>query len=273
MRYSQRRYSPLGFLSEKGPEQLIHVDQEDMGDLVNLQDWFVPKMRKFMPTINKGNIINPSEPFLDAALQAGQKNFLPNIGEFADFLDGTSGVILQSQVTIFYSITQFEKGNVVISFIVFANITNTIVGFSLPDKPSGKQQMWFSSLFDAPKSEEFNYQGEMSIIQAQYLRVHYNVISVLLFKKYATVETKEFLAGQKTKYLGQKCINDTKYNITHLDSKWFTNIVRSAGFEVRGHFRLQPYGPGMKERKLIWIEAFEKTGYTAPARKLKSENL
>lgn len=36
--------------------------------------------------------------------------------------------------------------------------------------------------------------------------------------------------------------------------------------------RVNKKGEGMKERKLIWINDFKKTGYTAPARKLAHEN-
>lgn len=90
-----------------------------------------------------------------------------------------------------------------------------------------------------------------------------------LFTKYAELETKEL--KPKSKVVGVECkyVNDTSANIKILDSTWFTNLVKSDGFNVRGHFRLQPCGEGMKDRKIVWINDFKKTGYTAPARKLK----
>jgi hypothetical protein len=98
-----------------------------------------------------------------------------------------------------------------------------------------------------------------------------SIIAISLFKKYADVETKHLLPGQRSKEILCKYINQTKLPITFLDSKWFTTLVKSDGFKVRGHFRLQPCGENMKDRKLIWINDFEKSGYTAPARKLKEE--
>jgi hypothetical protein len=96
------------------------------------------------------------------------------------------------------------------------------------------------------------------------------ITAVALFKQYSEIETKTFKGGEKLIYQNEKTFNDTKLPITFLDSKWFTNLVKSDGFAVRGHFRLQPYGIEMKQKKLIWIEDFMKTGYTAPARKITS---
>jgi hypothetical protein len=94
------------------------------------------------------------------------------------------------------------------------------------------------------------------------------LVIIKMFKSYAEVETKILPPNSKTKYGDTKCINDTESKITHLDSKWFTNLVKSNGFNVRGHFRLQPKKKdGQWIRELIWINEFEKSGYTAPARK------
>jgi hypothetical protein len=90
-----------------------------------------------------------------------------------------------------------------------------------------------------------------------------------MFKSYADVETSILSKNKKTKIINCKYINDTDLNITHLDSKWFTNLVQSNGFKVRGHFRLQPKIKDEKwTKELIWISEFKKNGYTAKARKL-----
>jgi hypothetical protein len=98
--------------------------------------------------------------------------------------------------------------------------------------------------------------------------VFYQLFSILAFVKLCPVESKEIKAQSKVKSIGCKYINDTDLNIEYLDSKWFTTLVKSDAFKVRGHFRLQPCGEGLKDRKLIWINDFQKEGYTAPARKL-----
>lgn len=99
-----------------------------------------------------------------------------------------------------------------------------------------------------------------------------DALFMINFLRYAQVETKFLPAGQMTKFVDCKYRNDTKSNITILNSTWFTNLVKSDAFKVRGHFRLQPCGEGHKDRKLIWINDFQKEGYTAPARKLNTLN-
>lgn len=92
------------------------------------------------------------------------------------------------------------------------------------------------------------------------------LVGLLVFIKYCPLETKFIPGGKKEHHVGQKYVNETTHKIEILDSTWFTTIVRSEGFGVTGHFRLQPYGPGMTQRRLQWIEPFEKTGYTRKAK-------
>jgi len=94
-----------------------------------------------------------------------------------------------------------------------------------------------------------------------------------MFKSYAQVETKVLQGNSKSKDVNCKYVNDTKSVVTFLDSKWFTTLVKSDGFNVRGHFRLQPKKvDNVWTKELIWISEFKKTGYTAPAKKLSFIN-
>jgi len=99
-----------------------------------------------------------------------------------------------------------------------------------------------------------------------------DIYTMVLFLKYCELETKLVKAGKKENQIGVKYVNDTTHNIEILDSTWFTTIVKGDGFNVRGHFRFQPYGPGNTLRKLIWIADFEKEGYTRTA-KVLNKNL
>ncbi|AMR34155.1 hypothetical protein A0256_23240 [Mucilaginibacter sp. PAMC 26640] len=101
--------------------------------------------------------------------------------------------------------------------------------------------------------------------------VYTNLVATLNFIKYAPIETKQLPPNKKVKEMGVKYVNQSQNNINILDSKWFTTLIKSDAFKVRGHFRLQPCGVGLKDKKLIWINDFEKTGYNAPARKLSVE--
>lgn len=65
--------------------------------------------------------------------------------------------------------------------------------------------------------------------------------------------------GEKGK---DKVHNASRNTVYVVDSSWNKLIIRTDGFAVRGHFRLQPCGVNHMDRKLMWINAFEKHGYT-----------
>jgi hypothetical protein len=92
---------------------------------------------------------------------------------------------------------------------------------------------------------------------------------MILFMKFCELETEIIPDGKMAFHVDQKYVNDTKQPVEIQDSTWFTTIVRSEGFwvggETGGFFRLQPCGPGLAEKKLIWIYPFEKEGYTRKA--------
>lgn len=99
------------------------------------------------------------------------------------------------------------------------------------------------------------------------------LIAHLNFIEYANVETKELKGNSKTKDINCKYINDTKSKITIYDSTWFTNLVKSDAFKVRGHFRLQPKKKdGEWTKELIWINEFQKKGYLRKAKILIAGN-
>lgn len=63
-----------------------------------------------------------------------------------------------------------------------------------------------------------------------------------------------------------KIVNSLVMPVTVVTSKWNVTSIRTEGFEVSGHFRLQPYKDGPK---MIFIDPFMKKGYV---RRAKSEN-
>jgi hypothetical protein len=95
-----------------------------------------------------------------------------------------------------------------------------------------------------------------------------SVIISAMFMKYASVEIVEIKAGKKAGSKKSKILNEMGIDALYLDSKWFTTLVRSEGFKVSGHFRLQPKKVnGYWTKELIWIDEFQKHGYTSHARK------
>jgi hypothetical protein len=94
----------------------------------------------------------------------------------------------------------------------------------------------------------------------------FNCILMTLFIKYADVQTKILPAKKKIDEIDCKYVNETKSRLVLLDSLWFTNLVKSDAFKVRGHFRLQPKKKeGQWTKELIWINEFQKDGYTRKA--------
>lgn len=93
------------------------------------------------------------------------------------------------------------------------------------------------------------------------------IICIELFTQYSDINIK-ILKPNRQIWDGVNCLynNKTQSDINIVDLTWFTTLVKSDGFKVRGHFRLQPCGEGLKERKLIWINEFQKEGYTREAK-------
>lgn len=86
---------------------------------------------------------------------------------------------------------------------------------------------------------------------------------------YLTENQEEILPAGKvygTRKTG-KILNDFKFPMTVVTSKWNTTTIRTDAFGVSGHFRLQPCGPGRTDTELIFIEPFIKNGYKRTASK------
>lgn len=109
---------------------------------------------------------------------------------------------------------------------------------------------------------------------------YYRAVPVLfhLFKRYAEVEIVDAKPFKKVslpleegmKKEDMTILNDFHLPIKFMDCSWYRTIVRKEGFMVRGHFRMQPYKNEKREwdYKLIYIEPFQKHGYTRTAKKV-----
>ncbi len=103
--------------------------------------------------------------------------------------------------------------------------------------------------------EQFTYQLKEAI---------QNIFECVIFKKYAPIETKTIKAGKGIKSIKKK--NSDNIDVVYVDSSWFTNLIRTGAFKVKGHFALRACGKGRSERKLVWINPYEKNGYTRKAK-------
>jgi hypothetical protein len=120
--------------------------------------------------------------------------------------------------------------------------------------------------FNAWISEYFHTYGDTQIrLKTSQFISEVSLLS--MFKKYADVETKQLQPKQRIKDFGCKYTNDTDFTAMFLDCKWFTNLIKSDSFNVRGHFRLQPKKKDEQWiKELIWINEFKKHGYNSRAK-------
>ena len=90
------------------------------------------------------------------------------------------------------------------------------------------------------------------------------LMQILTFVELGDIEVVELKGGRNNGgEKGKDKITNTANNTVFVvDSSWNKIVIRTDGFGVRGHFKLQPCGAGFADRKLIWINAFEKHGYT-----------
>lgn len=99
--------------------------------------------------------------------------------------------------------------------------------------------------------------------QPEYAKEFTMIMQLIAFVELGDIEVKILDAGRNNggKKNVDKVTNTSNNSVYVVDSSWNQIIIRTDGFAVRGHFRLQPCGPGHKDRELIWIDAFKKHGY------------
>lgn len=170
--------------------------------------------------------------------------------EYYKELYGKSGVLINGTTTFIYKI--IDANNLYVIHFVGTEL------FCKMYCTKGKTEYFITPGFKSDISHD------------QIARFTVNEIATkLIFLKYCDIETKYLAEGQKIKGVYCNYKNDTKCNVKYLNITWFSNLIKSDGFNVRGHFRLQPKKKdGEWTKELIWITDFQKLGYTAPARKL-----
>jgi hypothetical protein len=95
------------------------------------------------------------------------------------------------------------------------------------------------------------------------------LVKYLIFVNLSDVELMFLPPNKKIGNQKNGYKNDTKFDISIVDSSWNKFVIRMDTFGVSGHLRLQPHGKENKLRKLVWIEPYEKQSYV---RKPKSTN-
>ncbi len=241
----------------------VAVNSQDKNELTDdLLEEF-GKLWKLNSTSFNKDVKVLSIPFAEAILQSADKL---SSGDLLDkaLLQNASGTIIINDRTICYTIKQInEKQTELIYYFFQKNSTEAPelrcfmhLEFDVQDS-SANIQTYIS------KSGIYNDNIALSI--EIYTKM---LIAILNFIKFADIEVKILPPNKVVKDINCKYVNDTRSSIQFLNSTWFTTLIRSDNFKVRGHFRLQPKKvDGEWTQQLIWINEFEKTGYTSIAKK------
>lgn len=251
MKISYRTHPALRILEEKKLVQYSSI-------IFPTFDEYQSRFAEICHTFNPIKVFSSS--FAEAVFNSVGKLFDANIHLVTDFKE--SGTIMYKGIyghfkgvkTFFYNIDISEGIKKYVEF--FFLIDDCLLAYDNTDQ--GKDGFCHEHLIQKGRTAA-----------QELVNIFNDFYEFLLFQKFAQIEIKHLSSGQKEKSIDCKYINETKTNVQFLNSTWFTTLVKSDAFKVRGHFRLQPCGEGLKDRKLIWISDFMKDGYTAPARKLK----
>jgi hypothetical protein len=256
-RISYRNYPVLEYL-KKGHFKQIPCFKEEMNYIkenkVFINDCFNDNYKGFNSSVH---VISHS--FLNAISEVEDKLGLM-LNNDTESISEKGTFIFPNNVVYLYNIF-FDPVNKKMEVIIWK--TNSVGGFI------------YITSFD-----QDNYN---KILKSDYIyndnihksiKLDYQVLRlVIMFKKYAKVEIIESKAKSKTNQFGCKYMNETDLDIQYLDSKWFTTLVNSNSFKVRGFFRLQPKKKdGEWTKELIWIDEFEKKGYNRQAGILTNNN-
>lgn len=253
------------------------VDKNSLGDMPifeNDQNYFNLYLDSFTKNWKKHNhffkkeLNVVSESFYSASLKASNKlsnlfNDIMKNDKDDFFIDGS--YLIGDFVYLIHFETKKGSDELEMAFYMFHK-KGMPIAFYIESYNDNTLNAWVSNRFEG------NFENNAESIKAWIMNYVSTVFVISMFKKYAEVETKLIEGNSKVKYSSNKFINDFKLPITYLDSRWFTNIVKSDGFSVSGHFRLQPKKKDNEwTKELIWINEFEKTGYISNAKTNKYE--
>lgn len=101
--------------------------------------------------------------------------------------------------------------------------------------------------------------------QTKYVRFIQLVVWTQLSElEYVVVKPKGRIGTRKN----GKIANDSQTSIVVVDSSWNKVIIRTEGFSVSGHFRLQPCGKNRSKLKLVYVKPHQKSGYVRGAKRI-----
>jgi len=101
--------------------------------------------------------------------------------------------------------------------------------------------------------QEKEMNDKIKIVRSQFIKL-------LVFLEFSDVETVFVKKGKSQKRGLKNLKNKLEHDITIVNHAW-NKVYNIPSTTVRGHWRLQPYGVGRKETKLIFIKSHLRSGY------------
>ena len=162
-------------------------------------------------------------------------------------------------------ITFLLGNNLAIRYIKFGSI---ILAIKMSTEPvgDGRDYIVYNAFIIDIDNKYIQYEDvEAPLFDANFIFF----LQLLIFTELSELEVVELKPKEKTTSTRKegKYVNESSSNIVIVDSTWNRTSIRCEGFSVCGHFRLQPCGKDFLDRKLIYIDEFEKEGYIRNAKK------
>jgi hypothetical protein len=251
MKFTNEKY-PFINIIEEGRFSEISIPSNDVIFFSKMRNLNLEKSESFFKNIEYQFI---SFPFLDAAC-----NHWLKLNHLLPELKPCSGCFLNNpNIGEYYWIHPFGEGKYSFGCIEVLYFHNKeVVGMSIT---RATDQTYTEFQTDCTLHKHFLCDPE---------QIGLNLIAQNLIKQFGPTEIKIFGGKdnpKKVKIGNVKMLSDLDIPIHYYDSKWFTEFHRTNGFKVRGHFRLQRCGKNLTEKKLIFIEEFQKNGYNSRAKK------
>ena len=248
MRLNKSTY-PAYMVLESGQHHCLQIDAM-FGDLFNEPEQlmgFIKNMAAVYQSVK--NRFFMTEPFREAIEKA-----IPKLVEKgAENTQKESGIILTSKGFVLYGCNPSPDKK----FVLYGFTRDVLTTYGYVDKDG----QCFGIAASVRNGQPYNDTDTMYEMLYSYQLAVY-------FINNCEIETKILHPSAKHRADGVKYFNESRSNITILDCRWFTELVRDAPFHVNGHLRWQACGEKFSKRKLTWVSEYQKQGYRRQAQKV-----
>lgn len=255
MRLNSKTY-PAFDLCEKGNFNWLQIDQH-FGTIFKHPNTFTQFIDSFKQTFRQVD----KKYYLSETFKESIRIAIPKIlkdENYYEKIPSDCGVIFTENGFSVYLVNPADK---LVRLLVYGFTRDTLTTFGKIDNEGNHYAIACS--LDENGLPYNDISGASAFLNSTLL--------ALYFIYNCDIEEKVVKPNEKYRSGNSKHFNESKSDITFLDCKWFTDIIREAPFRVKGHLRWQFHGEKKSKRKLIWIDEFEKTGYKRQATKSKIE--